>query len=180
MTSEKNNKSKNDFGIINPELSIKENDSRSQFAQVLLQKQITFFDRVFPSTIDKQAMKYQSQLMNQESKHNNNMHRVMSEFQLKAVTEAANKVLQDGIVKARENSAHTYSDKIKILQDNMEQITLGVSTSIDNALEGLSTIKNEYLRKRREEYLIKQIEQFYDVIEYIMDDFRSITQNLIK
>ncbi len=180
MTSNKNNKNKNDFGIINPEHSIKENDSRSQFAQVLLQKQLSFFDRVFPSTIDKQALEHQSQLMSQESSHNNNMHRVMSEFQLKAVTEAANKVLQDGIVKARENSAHSYSEKMKTLQHSMEQITMGVSTSIDKALEDLSTIKNEHLRKRREDFLLKQIDQFYDVIEYIMDDFRSITQNLIK
>lgn len=102
------------------------------------------------------------------------------ETRLQAMEEHCNHVLVTGKAQYRRERNSFFADQLVELQRQMDELADKFNHAVDERLNRLDSYQSEHLKRREQERLEKSIDDFMDMIDALMENFKSIFNSQVN
>lgn len=160
--------------IIKQETINKGIQQQDEFAEQIMNKQISFYRKIFPTTTDRKIEEYKTKLVQLTSDSKIENQRMVKEFERQVLKEALENILKQGKVNTRKNMAEFFAHHTKDLQEKINNLTDTYWDEIGATRKKIEQEKDTEVKVRKQRMLLKRMDEFEDSIDALMANFRNI------
>lgn len=168
------------FGDINTGSAFKGNNQRNAFAENILNKKLSIFERILPNEVTQDIENHQRILISQYGKQTREVQRIIGEYEVNAIKTALNSVLLKGKGCVEKDASLTFveykvefANEIDRLQTDFNKILLRKYEQIDNM--PISAIKEKMMAEAALES-----ESYYTMVATFIARFQDLTESLVN
>ncbi|CAL2095766.1 conserved protein of unknown function [Tenacibaculum sp. 190524A02b] len=164
----------NNNGLVNQENSANEIRNKKEIAQQILNRKISFLDRIAPSKEIRETMKYKADVLMQEAKSDLETRRMHNEFFRQGLAETFNKILIEG---KKEIRGKLTRDGVKMkaqLDEIVNEISILYYDKMEKLEESIMQTKSENMRNRKLQMLEDRLNEFDMTVKILMQKYQDI------
>lgn len=139
-----------------------------------LLKEAHWMLRIFPNEIDREKMRYQTEVFKIKAESEYALFKMHREAMKQSFKEALDTLLMNGKVKTRQDRIMFFTEKAKELEEHVMQKIEEFMLITNQRYERLTEIKHERLIELEGIAINQSIDNFYGSIETLMDQFHNI------
>jgi len=133
-----------------------------------------FIARLFPREIDRVVQAHELQQLQTGFEYRRRALKMAVETKLQAVEEMCNHVLVTGKSEIRRKRQEFFAEQKLKLQETMNECAERFHTEMGRRFDALPSLRNEYLRGREEQRLLRAVDQFHDMLDQLGQEFLDI------
>ena len=143
-------------------------------AQTVSRTHQGFIARLFPGEIDRVVEAHELQQLQTGFEYRRRALKMAVETKLQAVEEMCNHVLVTGKSEIRRKRQEFFAEQKLKLQETMNECAERFHTEMGRRFDALPSLRNEYLRGREEQRLLRAVDQFHDMLDQLGQEFLDI------
>lgn len=160
--------------LVNKDNVADEVQQKKEVAQLILNKKITFLDRLAPSNEVKETLKYKAEVLKQEAKSDLEVRRMHNEFFRQGLAETFNKILIEGKKEIRGNLTREGVKAKAMLDDFVNEISILYYDKMEKLEESIMQTKSDNIRNRKLQMLEDRLNEFDMTVKILMQKYQDI------
>lgn len=160
--------------LVNKDNFANEIHHKKEVAQLILNKKISFLDRLAPSKEVKETLKYKADVLKQEAKSDLEIRRIHNEFFRQGLTETFNKILIEGKKEIRGNLTKDGVKMKAMLDEIVNEISMLYYDNMEKLEESIMLTKSENTRTRKLQMLEDRLNEFDMTVKILMQKYQDI------
>lgn len=160
--------------LLNQEGFANDISRKKAVSQYLLERKLSFIERIFPSVEHKEALKHRRILIEQESKNDLELRQQYNNFFKKALKATFDKILREGVEQIQKHLTTQFVQYHKTLSLNIDKDCQEFFSSMEEEEGKICNLKNETLRNVRLRMWNRRIEEFETTVEVLMQKYKSV------
>jgi len=129
---------------------------------------------LFPDELDQVVRAHEAEQLQTGFEYRRRALRMAVESKLQAVEEMCNHVLVTGKSEIRRKRQEFFAEQKLALEGSMNACAERFQAQIEPRLGTLGAIRNEHLREREEQRLLRAVDDFYDMLDQLGREFLDI------
>lgn len=130
--------------------------------------------RLFPGEVDQALRAHELDQIKTGFEYRRRALRMAVETKLQAVEEMCNQVLVTGKGEIRRKRQEFFAEQKLKLQESMNAYTERFHTEMEGRFKALEGLRNEHLKSREEQRLLRAVDEFHDMLEQLGAEFLAI------
>lgn len=130
--------------------------------------------RLFPGELERIVHAHELEQIKTGFDYRRRLVQMAVETKLQAVEEMCNHLLVTGKSEIRRERQEFFASQSLKLQTAMDECAEAFNRQIDGRFQRLDSLRNDYLRGREEERLLKSVDQFHAMLDELATEFGSI------
>jgi hypothetical protein len=149
-------------------------------AQTLDRATHRFVDRLFPGQLGRIVQHHELAQLQTGFEYRRRALQMAVETKLQAVEEMCNHVLVTGKSEIRRKRQEFFAEQKLKLQESINAYAERFHAETDRRFDALAAMRNDYMRSREEERLLRAVDEFHSMIEQLGQEFLEIIREGIK
>lgn len=130
--------------------------------------------RLFPGELERIVREHETEQIKTGFDYRRRLLHMAVETKLQAVEEMCNHLLMTGKSEIRRERQEFFAGQSLKLQAAMDECADAFNRQIDGRFQRLDGLRNDYLRGKEEERLLKSVDQFHAMLDELATEFGSI------
>jgi len=142
--------------------------------QTLDRTSYRFVDRLFPGQLGRIVQAHELAQLQTGFEYRRRALQMAVETKLQAVEEMCNHVLVTGKSEIRRKRQEFFAEQKLKLQESINAYAERFHAETDRRFDALAAMRNDYMRSREEERLLRAVDEFHSMIEHLGQEFLAI------